>query len=111
MDTIHILRSHATKSQMTAMSKLLDDRIKLAIDVRRRILAGGGALHADCRSALLEEGSQPEDIWGATWRPRAKLLMYDSQINIRPRQGNRTITITLPAIRAQLDQIARDLLG
>ena len=93
------------------MSKLLGDRIKLAVDIRRGILAGGGALHADCRSALIEEGSQLEDIWGATWRPRTKVLMYDSQINIRPRQGNCTITVTLPAIRAQIDQIVRDLLG
>ena len=108
---ICILCSHATKSQMTAMSKLLGDRIKLAVDIRRGILAGGGALHADCRSALIEEGSQLEDIWGATWRPRTKVLMYDSQINIRPRQGNRTITVTLPAVRAQIDRIARDLLG
>ena len=108
---ITILRSHATKRQMAAMSKLLDGRIKLAVDIRRGILAGGGALHADCRSALLEEGSQPEDIWGATWRPSMKLLMYDSQINIRPRQGNRTITVTLPAVRAQIARIASDLLG
>jgi hypothetical protein len=108
---ITILRSHATKHQITTMSKLLGDRIKLAVDIRRGILAGGGALHADCRSALMEAGSQPEDIWGATWRPRTKLLMYDSQINIRPCQGNRTITVTLPAVRAQIDRIARDLLG
>jgi len=39
------------------------------------------------------------------------VLMYDSQINIRPRQGNRIITVTLPAVRAQIDRIARDLLG
>lgn len=40
-------------------------RIKLAVDVTREILAGGGELHFDCEQLLLDDGSQQENIWGA----------------------------------------------
>jgi len=32
--------------------------VKLAVDIRRGILAGGGTLHADCEAVLLEDDSQ-----------------------------------------------------
>jgi hypothetical protein len=44
------------------MLEALGDYVKLAVDVRGGILAGGGILHADCESALLEDGSQQEDV-------------------------------------------------
>ena len=43
-----------------------------AADVRRRILAGGGPMHADCEAALLEDGSVQSDIWGADGFQRLK---------------------------------------
>lgn len=43
------------------MLDALGTYIKLAVDIRRRILAGG-ILHADCESELLEDGSKQEDM-------------------------------------------------
>jgi hypothetical protein len=43
--------------------------IKLAVDVEKAILAGGGELHADCEEILLEDGSQQDNLWGADWYP------------------------------------------
>jgi hypothetical protein len=54
---IHIIRSQATAQQIADMLEALNDYIKLAVDVQRGILAGGGAMHADCESMLLEDGS------------------------------------------------------
>jgi hypothetical protein len=85
--------------------------IKLAVDIRRGILAGGGALHADCESALLQDGSQQEDVWGADWNPTAQQVTYESLINIRPRQNNRSLEIQDPTTRAQVAQITERLLG
>lgn len=31
--------------------------IKLAVDIEREIIAGGGELHADCEAVLLKNGS------------------------------------------------------
>lgn len=59
---IHIIRSQATLQQLNEMLEALGGYIKLAVDIRRGILAGGGVLHADCESASLEDGSQQENI-------------------------------------------------
>ncbi len=61
---IHVIRSRANEQQITGMLQTLERYIKLAVDIRRGILAGGGAMHADCEAVLLEDGSQQEDVWG-----------------------------------------------
>jgi hypothetical protein len=66
---IHIIRDPASVQQLADMLDELDEYVKLAVDIRRGILAGGGALHADCETVLLEDGSQQEDIWGADGFP------------------------------------------
>lgn len=60
--TIHIIRTRATPEQMVEMQQMLHTYIKLAIDVERKILAGGGEMHADCEDALLDDGSRQEDV-------------------------------------------------
>ncbi len=58
---------------MDEMLPTLDVYVKLAVDIQRGILAGGGALHGGCESALLEDGRKPEDIWEADWNPRTRI--------------------------------------
>ena len=58
---IHNVRKQATTIEMKEMLETLGGYIKLAVDVKRRILAGGGAMHADCESVLLKEGSQQHE--------------------------------------------------
>lgn len=60
---IHLIRKKAIPQQMTEMLDALGTYIKLAVDIRREILAGGGILHADCEAELLSDGSRQEDIW------------------------------------------------
>ena len=57
---------------MEEMLETLRVYVKLAIDIRRGVLAGGGTLHADCEAVLLEDSSRQEDIWGADWNPHTK---------------------------------------
>ena len=61
---IHIIRSQATRDRIEEMLQALGNYIKLAVDIRRGVLAGGGTLHADCETVLLEDGSQQADVWG-----------------------------------------------
>jgi hypothetical protein len=107
---IHIIRTPATRQQIDEMLEALDTYIKLAVDVQRGILAGGGVMHADCEAALLDDGSQQEDIWGADWNPSAKQVTFGSLINIRPRQHNRSLELLDPALRERVSQITRRLL-
>jgi len=107
---IHIIRHRASPAQMQDMLQALGSYIKLAVDVRRNVLAGGGALHADCESILIEDGSQQIDVWGADWIPGTQEVTYESLINIRPRQGNRGLELRDPALREQNRSIVGELL-
>jgi hypothetical protein len=80
-------------------------------DVQRGILAGGGAMHADCEAALLEDGSHQEDVWGADWNPATQQVTFESLINIRPRQNNPALEILDPGLRQQIARIVQELLG
>ena len=108
---IYIIRERATKQQLQEMMEMLETYVKLAVDVEREILAGGGAMHADCEAVLLEDGSQQEFIWGADWNPESQEVTFESLINIRPRQNNRSLELQAPNLRAEVEKVARNLLG
>ena len=107
---IQIIRQRATPEQMQLMLESLGIYIKLAVDLERRILAGGGELHADCEQILLQDGSRQIDVWGADWYPLQQTAGFESIINIRP-GINRSMQIQSPEIRGQVNQLVQMLLG
>lgn len=108
---IYILHNKATIEQLTDMLKEYENMVKIVVDIRRRVLAGGGEMHSDCESALLEDGSEQDDLWGANWYPAEQRIAFESLINIRPRLGNRNILIQSEELRQQVESITRDTLG
>lgn len=108
---ILIIREPAAPEQIGQMAETYFGlMIKLAVDIKREILEGGGELHADCEQALLDDGSQQEDVWGADWYPELKRVGFESLINIRPRQQNRKMEIEDPVLRSKVETIVRHLL-
>jgi hypothetical protein len=108
---IFLLRDKATLEQTREMLVEHIVMIKLAVDVRRQILAGGGKMHADCEAVLLNDGSAQDDVWGANWHPSDESIEFESLINIRPRQGNRSIVLRNEELCAKVESVARRLLG
>ena len=108
---IHIIRSRASSQQMTDMLEALETYVKLAVDVRRGILAGGATMPADCEAVLLQEGSQQEEVWGADWNPAVQQVTFEALINIRPRQDNPSTEILAPRSQKRVAQIASELPG
>ncbi len=102
-----ILREPPTSEQLGELLTTFSTFIKLAVDVRREMIAAGGELHADCEQALLEDGSRQEDVWGADWEPGTRTVYFESLINIRPRQSNIQTDIQDPALRARIDRVVR----
>ena len=108
---IHMLDHPATAQQLQEMLDVYPLLVKIVVDIRRRTLAGGGEMHADCEALLLAEGSEQDDLWGANWYPTEQHIEFESLINIRPRLGNRSIIIQSDAIRTAVSNITRELLG
>ena len=108
---IHIITKKATDQQIKEMLEMLESYIKVAVDIKQGILAGGGYLHADCEAVLVSGGSKQEDIWGADWIPDSKEVRFDALINIRPKQNNRSITIQDPEIKKKVEVIVKKLFG
>ena len=108
---IHLLTEPANPTQIREMLQEYERMIKIVVDIRRRSLSGGGEMHSDCEMALLEDGCEPDDLWGANWYPAEQRIEFESLINIRPRQGNRNILIQDEAVRRQVESITREILG
>ena len=108
---IIILREKATPTDLNQKQEVYAGFIKIAVDIRRKVLAGGGEMHSDCKGVLLEDGSAQDDVWGANWYPDEQVVEFESLINIRPELGNRSIVIQDEKIRAMVETITTDLLG
>ncbi|NVM57706.1 MAG: hypothetical protein HWN51_06270 [Desulfobacterales bacterium] len=107
---IYIIKRNATEQQVSEMRESLGSYIKLAVDIERGILAGGGELHADCEAQLLPSGGRQENIWGADWIPETREVRFEALINIRSRQNNPSMTILDEGVRRRVEAIVRSLL-
>lgn len=106
-----IIRERATIEKVELMLQTLQVYIKVAVDIEKGILAGVGEKHAESEAALLEDGSRQRDIWGADWTPFDQSIAYESIINIRPSQHNRSMLIQDPAIKERVKKITQELIG
>ena len=108
--SVIIVRKPATAAELQEMCAEFDSLVKLAVDLERGILAGGGELHSDCEQALLYDGSDQKDVWGGDWFPGVQEVGFESLINIRPRQDNRGLELQSPVLRERFEAIVRRLL-
>lgn len=107
---IHLIKTKATKEQIQEMLETLQSYIKLAVDIERKVLAGGGELHADCEALLIEDGSKQENIWGANWIPSQKKVGYEAMLNISTRRKNPSMEIQDPKIRRLVEAVVLERL-
>ena len=82
------------------------------VDVEQELIAINGELHADEEALLLEHGARQTDLWGINLypdRPHAELIEFDSMINVRPSQGNRSRGVDDPAVQRRIQAIVTKL--
>lgn len=83
----------STQQLREAGEELYGDMVKAVVDVAKEVMVIGAELHADEEAFLLEGSSHQEDLWGInlyTDRAMPEMVEFDSMINIRPRQNNRS---------------------
>ena len=88
------------------------EMVKGVVDVEKELLAIDAEMHADLEQSLLENGSDQFDLWGINLYFDGDLVEFDSMINIRPTQGNRSRgvenTSTQQKILAVVDKWVKD---
>lgn len=92
---------------------LFGDMVKAVVDVEKEIMALGAELHADEEAFLLEGNSIQENLWGInlyTNREMPEMVEFDSMINIRPRQNNRSRGVENHELRERIIGIVRKLI-
>ncbi len=89
------------------------DMVKGVVDLEKKVMALGGELHADEEAVLLEHGSLQKNLWGINLYPALtddSWLEFDSMINIRPAQGNRSRGVEDVGIQKQIQDIVNQLI-
>ena len=89
-----IITQSVTLNEIKAMAiATFGNLVKAVIDVDREFIAVDAELHSDLEALLLENGSKHKSLWGINLYPEIQdddFVEFDSMINMRPSQGNRS---------------------
>jgi hypothetical protein len=104
MQTVTDTISVAMLAQMA--EEQFQNLVKAVVDLAQDIMVVGPVMHADAEAVLIANGSAQADLWGINLHPdrygTSEFIEYDSVINIRSRQGNRSRSVDDPATRAAI---------
>jgi hypothetical protein len=73
--------------------RMFESLVKAVVDIEKNVMALDAELHSDLETYLLENGSKQRDLWGINLYPHKsgdEFIEFDSMINLRPSQGNRS---------------------
>ena len=110
---MRILSAPITKQDLIDEStNFIDDNaIKAVVDVKKEIIAVDSPMHYDCEQLLLENGSDQTDLWGINLYLDSDniddLVEFDSMVNLRPSQGNRTRGVENPETQKKIKEIVQ----
>lgn len=82
--------------------------IKGVVDIEKELLGVDANMHADIEQLFLTEGSKQENLWGINLYPEdteEDFLEFNSMINIRPIQNNRSRGVENAEIREKIKAI------
>jgi hypothetical protein len=104
-----IINGQITLTELASVAQnFFTDMVKGVVDVEKEILVIDAELHADLEAYLLEKGSKQQDLWGINLYPGLQgddFIEFDSMINIRPSQNNRSRSVECPKIREKIKKI------
>ena len=107
-----ILDKKIVKTDLFNNAKVVFDgeMVKGVVDIKKNLVAADAELHADLEQLLLENGSRQEDLWGINfWKGADEdFIEFDSMINIRPRQNNRSRYVEDEATRQKIIEVVHE---
>ena len=106
---ITVIEKKIDKSELVELAKeRYGDLVKVVVDIKKVIMVAGAELHSDEEALLLEQGSHQADLWGINLYPDKtgeEFIEFDSMINVRPSQGNRSRDVVDPQVRQKITEI------
>lgn len=79
-----------TTEEIDQLKQQFPNYIKTVIDIDQKICSAGADRHSDSEQILLDRDSKQTDLWGGGIDCQTKEIDYNSFINIRPRDHNRS---------------------
>lgn len=111
---MRIITKPIKKSELaTVAQEGFGDMVKAVVDLEKEVMAIGGELHADEEAVLLEKGSQQKYLWGINIYPTQNednWIEFDSVINIRPMQDNRSRGVESLELQKKIKQVVKKLI-
>jgi len=113
-ENMKIIEKNIPLGELDNMAKkTFGNLVKAVADVEKQIMAVDAELHADLEALLLEKGSKQKDLWGINIYPELEgedFIEFDSMINLRPSQGNRSRGVEDAKIRSNIRTIVNKLI-
>ncbi len=84
------------------------EMVKAVVDVRQGLVSIDAELHSDLEAFLIENGSRQNNLWGVNFYPYLEgddFIEFDSMINMRPSQGNKSRGVEDEAICEKIIEI------
>lgn len=108
-----IIEDSIKLTELEEMAKnMFGNFVKAVVDIEREIMAVDAELHADLEALLLERGLKQENLWGINLYPELSgedFVEFDSMINIKPRQENRSRNVENQGVRDKIISIVNKL--
>ena len=105
-----IIDSPIKKTDLKSCQNQIDNiAVKGVVDVEKELLAIDAEFHADLEQFLLQNGSNQHDLWGINLYFEEDdlddFLEFDSMINLRPSQNNRSRGVDSPELREKIQKV------
>jgi hypothetical protein len=107
---MRIVTQCLSTDELKHMAATFGNLVKAVVDVERELIAVDAELHSDLEAFLLENGSKQKDLWGINLYPEMAgddFLEFDSMINMRPSQGNRSRGVDNEGMRKKISEIVK----
>ena len=114
MSEIKIIKEPISRADLKKIAEeRFGDLVKAAVDVEQEIMAVGGEFHMEEQVLLYKEaGSKQHNVWGINIKPDERgneFIEFDSLINIKPNQNNRTRGVEDTIVKGKIVEIVNKL--
>lgn len=112
---MQIVKDQITMAELkTLAQKIFGDFVKAVVDVEQGIMVVDAELHADEEALLIERGSKQANLWGINIYPEMTgddRIEFNSMVNIKPHQNNRTRGIDSVEVKEKILKIVNRLIA